>query len=100
MVVPKKVIWSTSAKQQLKEIYQFIKNDSVQNAELVKLKIFQSTNDLILQPEKHPADKFKTNNDGSFRAFVTFKYRISYRITEAHILILRVRNTKMKPENY
>jgi plasmid stabilization system protein ParE len=100
MVMPRRVIWSTSAKQQLKEIYQFIKNDSVQNADSVKHKIFESTYNLISQPEKYPADKFKTNNNGSFRAFEIFKYRISYRITETHILILRVRNTKMKPENY
>lgn len=52
------------------------------------------------QPEVFPPDKFKKNNDGSWRAFEKFRYRISYRITLKEIRIVRLRHTSRSPLAY
>jgi len=48
---------------------------------------------LPTQPEMFPPDKFKRNNDGTWRAFEKFHYRISYLITAKEIRIVRMRHT-------
>ena len=45
-------------------------------------------------------DKYRINNDGSFRAYELHRYRIAYRLTEKEIIILRVRHTSMEPKQY
>ncbi|MBK8607580.1 MAG: type II toxin-antitoxin system RelE/ParE family toxin [Chitinophagaceae bacterium] len=45
-------------------------------------------------------DKFKENNDGSYRAFEKHHYRISYRFDNRVIRILRVRHTSREPILY
>ncbi|MBS1566856.1 MAG: type II toxin-antitoxin system RelE/ParE family toxin, partial [Bacteroidetes bacterium] len=45
-------------------------------------------------------DKYKTNNDGSYRAFEKHRYRIVYRFGNNIIRVLRVRHTSREPLNY
>lgn len=52
------------------------------------------------QPEMFPPDKFKKNNDGSWRAFEKLRYRISYRVTAKEIRIVRMRHTSRSPLQY
>jgi len=100
MVTNKEVLWSENAEKQLEEIYNYIKEDSVQNAENVKDKIFASTLQLPINPEKYSKDKYRKMNNGSYRAYEIFRYRISYYISEQEIVIVRIRSTDMKPINY
>ena len=48
----------------------------------------------------YKADKLKTNNDGSYRAFELYRYRIAYRFIEKEIRIFRVRHTSREPKEY
>ena len=48
----------------------------------------------------YPPDKYRKNNDGSFRAYELHRYRIAYRVTEKEIIIVRVRHTGMEPKQY
>lgn len=100
MVNEKRIVWSVLAQEHLKEIFDYIRKDSVQNAEEIKRKVFGSTNSLIENPEKFPADKYKEKNDGTFRAYEIYKYRVSYHVSEKEIVILRIRSTKRQPEKY
>lgn len=100
MVIKKEVVWTENAEVQLEEIYQHIKEDSLQNAEKVKEKIFASTFQLSINPEKYNIDKYRKKNDGSYRAYELFRYRISYHIAENEIVIIRVRSTDQKPLKY
>jgi hypothetical protein len=43
---------------------------------MVKNALIDLTIDLPQNPEKYPLDKFKTNNDGTWRAFEKYHYRI------------------------
>ena len=88
------------AKESLKEVYNFIKKDSLQNAENVRNKILASIKDLLNNPEKYPPDKYRFNNDPSYRAYEIYKYRISYHVSPQEIRVIRIRHTKMNPQEY
>lgn len=94
------VIWSLPAQRHLMECYEYILLDSYQNAEKVKNDILSSTNKLAKHPEIHPVDKFKKENDGSFRAYEIHHYRIAYKVEEQRVIIIRVRHTNMEPLPY
>ena len=92
------IVWSATAQQQLHSIYKYIENESPKSAQKVISKILSATSSMGKNPEKHHPDKYKVNNDGSFRAFEIYKYRISYHIDKDVIVILRVMHTKQNPQ--
>ncbi len=87
-------------KQQLRELYDNIKKDSLQNAGKVRSAIVSAAIELSENPGRYNPDKFKKNNDGSFRAFELYHFRIAYKVTEKEIIIVRVRHTSMEPADY
>ena len=95
-----KVVWSDEAKQELKAAWKYIREDSPQNADKVRDDIVNATRTLPSYPERFAPDKFKTGNDGTYRAFEKHRYRVAYRILETEIQILRVRHTSREPETY
>lgn len=95
-----KVVIDNVAKQQLKKAYNYIRKDSLQNAEKIKARILASIKELIKNPEKNAPDKYCIDNDKSYRAYEIYNYRITYHISDSEIRIVRVRHTKMNPLNY
>lgn len=93
-------IWSKKAKNELQKAFLYILLDSLQNAELVRDDIIDITIDLAKHPEKYPPDKFKKDNDGTWRAFEKHHYRVSYRIAPDEIRIVRLRHTSKSPLSY
>lgn len=61
------VVWSNSAKSELKKAYEYIALDSLQNAQMVRDVLIDLTIDLSNHPQKHPTDKFNKDNDGTWR---------------------------------
>ena len=88
------------ALKQFNSAIDYISNDSIQNAEKVRMKILKKIESLSLYPEIYSADKYKINNDGSYRAFELYHYRIAYRVTNKEIRILRIRHTSREPKQY
>jgi plasmid stabilization system protein ParE len=84
----------------MKAAYKYISEDSPQNALKVIEDIIAAANKAITNPEFYNPDKYKVNNDGSYRAFEKHHYRIVYRYNKGIIRILRVRHTKMEPTKY
>ena len=93
-------VWSKVAKAELHKAYLYILLDSLQNAEMVREDIIDATINLSSYPEKHPLDKFKKDNDGTWRAFEKHHYRISYRVMPNEIRIVRMRHTSRSPLNF
>jgi plasmid stabilization system protein ParE len=85
------------AKLHLRQAYNYIKKDSL---EKVRDKILYSIQNLIKKPEVHAPDKYKLNNDGSYRAYEVYKYRITYHLSKEQITVIRIRHTKMNPFEY
>jgi plasmid stabilization system protein ParE len=101
MVAPRyEVLWNTVARKQVKEIYDYIGQESVQNAKKVVAEIGLSTEKLQTNPDRFGLDKYKKNNDGSYRYFELYRYRIAFRIYKSHVRILRVRSTDREPAQY
>ncbi len=99
-MVKRKVIWPLIPRQQLRNAYNYVKNDSLQNAEKIRKSIIASTKSLSNHPLKHPLDKLRIDNDGTFRAYELLHYRISYRVTDTEIIVVRVRHASMEPSEY
>jgi len=96
----RKITWSKSALKQFEAAINYIAEDSIQNAEKVRKEILEKIEKVTLYPEIHSPDKYKTNNNGSYRAFELHRYRIAYRIKEKEIYIFRVRHTSREPKQY
>lgn len=90
------VIWTEHTKSQLQEIYLYIAEESIVQADRIFEKLTAST--AILS--KHPPDKYKTDNKGNYRAYEIYHYRISYKITETAIYIVRIRSSYQNPQEY
>lgn len=95
-----KIVIDNLAKAQLKEAYNYIKLDSPTNAEKVKAKILDAIRALADHPEKCPKDKYRLINDGAYRAFEIYKYRVSYHVSSEQITVIMIRHTKMEPKSY
>ena len=67
---------------------------------MVRDALIDLTIGLPKHPEKYPSDKFKNDNDGTWRAFEKYHYRITYRILKDEIRIVRMRHTSKSPLNY
>lgn len=97
----KKVIWHKRAMQQLDDLANYISSDSPENAEKVAERILQKIYQLPVNPEIYPPDRYKKkNNNNNYRAFMVYKFRVSYYITGTKIAIVRIRHTGMSPQTY
>ena len=67
-----KVIWSPEGKQQLRKIYFYIRRDSLNNSEKIRVDILSKAQSLALHSERYPLDKDKEDNDGSYRCFTLY----------------------------
>ena len=101
MAVSRDVIWREAAALYLEKAINYIRKDSVKNADTVANAIFASIEKAANFPEHFPPDKYRTSNrDNSFRAFEIYSFRISFYYNEDTLRIVRVRHTKQKPLNY
>ncbi len=94
------VSWDKAAYASLQRIYMYIKQDSLVNAEKVKNGILKITKSLSENPTKFPPDRFKNKNEGDYRAFEKYSYRVAYRYSKKEIKILRIRHVKQEPLAY
>ena len=96
----REISWSKTALKQFEAAIRYIATDSPVNAEKVADDIFELLNKTPGNPEFFPPDKYKQNNDGSYRAFEKHRYRIAYRFTDEVIRVLRVRHVSREPREY
>ena len=100
MVVKKSLVWDSEAVFQFEEAYNFLKEKSPPSAQKVKDAILIELKNLPLHPENYELDRFKVNNNGQYRAFEIYSYRIAYRVLDSEIRILRLRHSSREPKQY
>jgi plasmid stabilization system protein ParE len=83
------VVWTKRSEHHMKKAYDYIKKDSLQNAVKVLEDIVKAVNKATSNPEFYGLDKYKHNNDGSYRTFEKHHYRIAYRFGKNVIRVLR-----------
>jgi len=94
------VVWTKQSQKQMRQVFKHISKDSPKNASKVIQEIAEAVYKGIDNPEIYGPDKYKTDNDGSYRALEKHRYRISYRFSKSVIRVLRVRHTSMEPLEY
>ncbi len=96
----KEIIWSKAAKNQLEKIYFHIfkesKSKNISNK--VVEAIYNSVTILKTNWEIYELDEMKIPNNGDYRAYEIYSYRISYKITSNEIHVLRIRHTSCNPK--
>lgn len=95
-----KLVWNKHPSSYLRKELKRISEESHQGAEAVESGILSNIDKALEQPERYPADKYKKDNDGSYRAFETHSYRVAYRFTKSEIKILRIRHVRQEPKEY
>lgn len=95
----RKILWDKQALNYFRESIRYIRQDSPQNADKVKKEVLEKINELSSRPEIHNLDKYKLDNNGSYRAF-EFRLRVAYLVKENEIIITRIRNTNQEPLGY
>jgi plasmid stabilization system protein ParE len=96
----RKILWDKQALHYFRDAIQYIRKDSPQNADNVKSEVLEKINELSTHPEIHNPDKYKVDNNGSYRAFELHRLRVGYLVKEHEIIIARVRNTRQEPHDY
>jgi len=94
------VVWTKRSQKQMRQVFKHISKDSIKNASKVVQEIADSVQKATLNPQIYGPDKYKTENDGSYRAFEKHHYRVAYRFSKSVIRVLRVRHTSMEPLEY
>jgi addiction module RelE/StbE family toxin len=94
------VVWTKRSQKQMRQVFKHISKDSPKNASKVIQEIAEAVQKAISNPEIYGPDKYKTDNDGSYRALEKHHYRVAYRFSKNIIRVLRVRHTSMEPHNY
>lgn len=92
-----RIQWGKRAEKQFLEAIEYNKKDSDQNAQRVGRTILAVINSISENPEKFGLEKYKQPNDGTYRYFNKYHYRISFRVQTTFIKIIRVRHQKRKP---
>jgi plasmid stabilization system protein ParE len=73
------LVWTKRSQQHMLALYKYISKYSLQNAAKVLNDIVAAAEKTISNPHYYNPDKYKINNDGSYRAFEKHRYRIVYR---------------------
>lgn len=98
----KEIVWTETAQNQLEDIYFYLleisKSESITNKVIDT--IYKAVTILKTNSEIYELDEMKKSNDDNFRAFEIYNYRISYKITDNIIYILRVRHTSRNPKHF
>lgn len=74
----KPIVWDPLALRHFSSAIDFIAKDSIANADRIRIEILDKIDNLVSHPEMHPPDKYKVNNDGLYRAFEIYRFRIAY----------------------
>lgn len=95
-----KVILTSDADRQFFQATEYLLNESEKGYRNFIKKFHERAALIADKPKLYSADKYKLNNDGSYRAFVIYHYRITYVIEVDAIYILRIRHTSQEPKQY
>ena len=93
------VIWDKNAKESLRDIYLYIKEESPYSAKKVRLEILKITASLSKMPERFSTEKYLSKKGKEYHSVTKWNYKIIYRIANNEVRILAIihtrRNTKV-----
>lgn len=95
-----KVIWSVDAKEDLVEIIEFIKLDSIDTAKNTLLKIKELTKDLYFSPERgRVVPELNQIGISKYRELIFQRWRIIYKLSHETVSILMIIDSRRNLED-
>ncbi len=91
----KEIIWSLSAKEDLKTIYLYYSQFSIAIANRIVDRIYEKTS-ILQNPKAEQSGQFDEYNP-DFRRLISGNYKIFYKILEQQILIVRIFDSRQNP---
>ncbi len=93
--------WNKTALKNLISALEFFEeNDAESYSKKFEKELLTKIKNLPQTYQQYNLDKFRFQNDGSYRVLFSNSYRVSFRITEKEIRILRIRHGSRKPIYY
>jgi len=98
----KEIVWTETAQEQLQDIYFYIleESKSFSIADKVIDAIVESVTILSTKWEIYEIDEMRLPNFPDYRAYEIYSYRISYKITDSSIFIIRIRHTSRNSKSF
>jgi plasmid stabilization system protein ParE len=93
----KEIVWSASAEKQFYEILEYLSEEAPNTIDKVGNAILDTIESLVIDYNKYPIDRFKLRNDNTYKAVLVYSYRISYKVSDKAVNILRIRHTSREP---
>lgn len=99
MVKKKKLAirWDRLAKENLDAIFDYIAEDSVPAARMVKKELVKLTHGLNNFPEKFSIEEYLVNESENYHSVSKWSYKIIYEITDECIIIADIFHTSQHP---
>ncbi|MFH1321241.1 MAG: type II toxin-antitoxin system RelE/ParE family toxin [Bacteroidota bacterium] len=91
------VIISNKARESLKTIVDYIKEDSPSAAEKVKKTLIKEAKSLSKFPERYSKEEQLIDKPGNYRSFVKWHYKLVYKVEQKEVQILNIVHTSRKP---
>jgi plasmid stabilization system protein ParE len=91
------ILWDDIALRELDRELHYLQKRSVDAPRIIADGILDKVKTIKIDPYICEADRLKLVNDGTYRAFIVFRYRVSYRILKDAIHILRIRHSSREP---
>jgi len=94
------LVFTDKAIASLQSIYDYIKKDSPQNANMVIETIMNTSETLITHPRIYRTDEYYHPNSKDIRRFIQWSYRIVYEVVEKDntVVILNIFHTSIAPK--
>lgn len=88
-----RVIWDSRAKESLKAITQYIKEESPATAKRVRKELLKLTASLKEMPERFSSEPYLENKGNEYRSIAKWSYKVIYKVDENEIRILEIVHT-------
>ncbi|MDA3880920.1 MAG: type II toxin-antitoxin system RelE/ParE family toxin [Prolixibacteraceae bacterium] len=89
--------WDRLAKENLDAIYDYIADDSVMAARMVKKELVKLAHSLKDFPEKFAAEENLADIPGNYRSVAKWSYKIIYEVCDDYIIIVDIFHTSLHP---
>jgi plasmid stabilization system protein ParE len=89
-----RVIWDSRAKESLKAITLFIKEESPTAAEKVRIELLKLTASLKRMPERFSTEPYLEYKGNEYRSVPKWSYKIIYRVCEKEVRIIDIIHTR------
>jgi addiction module RelE/StbE family toxin len=95
-----RIIWDEDALYQLQEYLAYVHRQSPSAPGIIRDRLLEKLDTISTNPFICEDDRLKENNNGMYKAFIVYSYRITYKITDASVNVIRVRHTSKEPLEY